>query len=486
MTMVAVLERLKGYGVPSATYHLDLWFGLDREKDLHEDSFYRHIEHFFTCDKKMADWLNQNTKVKGHYLPAGVYHGEAYMAEQDSMDRDIIFVGSRGYHPEWPYRPQLIDWLKETYGDRFYHYGGDGLGTIRGEALNRLYANSKVVVGDTLCLGFKYPHYWSDRLYETLGRGGFLIMPYVTGMGQFFTGEKHLDYYQFGNFEELKRKIDHYLENDEQREAIRRCGHNLVKEHHTYKQRWDHILQTIFDKGRIKQTRIDPGWIRVPYLGKYDVVLPEHLANWDVFDYWEKERTLHMASKLHQGDLLFDVGAEVGWLSAIYAKMVGPEAMVLVEPTKQFWPNIQQTWQKNFPHTSPHASFAGLLGAEGERDLKWGWPPAAKGEMVEKLAYQYLHEHDDDTPVIALDDLARYHGYPKAITIDVEGAELEVLKGAEKTLRKFRPKVWVSVHPDLMEKNYKQRAQDLHDYMKSLGYNGKHLATDHEEHWYYE
>lgn len=245
--MVKVLQGLKELGIPSLTYHLDLWFGLDRQKDLSADSFYQHIEHFFTVDKRMADWFNENTSVKGHYLQAGMFHEEAYMAAPRTAERplDTIFVGSRGYHPEWAYRPQLVDWLKQTYGARFRHFGGDGLGVVRGDKLNQLYADTKVVVGDSLCLNFEYPYYWSDRVYETLGRGGLLIHPYVVGMGEHFEDGKHLKFYQYGDFNQLKGLIDYYLEHQDEADAIRRQGFEHVKANHTYLNRWATILEEV-------------------------------------------------------------------------------------------------------------------------------------------------------------------------------------------------------------------------------------------------
>lgn len=252
LTMVQVLEKLKARGVPTLTYHLDLWFGLKRQKDLEQDEFYKHIGHFFTVDKLMADWFNDNTSVKGHYIHAGVYDQECYMAapsfQFDNFKHDVIFVGSKGYHPEWQYRPQLIDWLRNTYGGRFTHIGGDGeIGTTRGQALNTLYSDTKVVVGDSLCLNFDYPHYWSDRVYETLGRGGFMIHPYIEGMEQDFEDGKHLVFYKFGDFDDLKAKIDYYLEHDEEREKIRLAGHEHVKQNHTYFNRWQQIIKEVSD-----------------------------------------------------------------------------------------------------------------------------------------------------------------------------------------------------------------------------------------------
>lgn len=254
--MDEVLAKLKEANVPSVTYHLDLWLGLQRQADLHKDSVYKSIEHFFTVDKKMSEWFNENTEVQGHYLPAGVFADEVYMAvptEEMIYNgapitiylNDVIFVGSKGYHPEWKYRPQLIDWLKMIYGDKFKHYGGDGLGVVRGAPLNKLYADSKIAIGDSLCIDFTYPGYWSDRIYETTGRGGFIIHPEIDGLETQFVYGKEIATYKFGDFEGLQKTIDYYLTHDDEREAIRRAGFERTRRDHTYAKRWEHIINEV-------------------------------------------------------------------------------------------------------------------------------------------------------------------------------------------------------------------------------------------------
>jgi hypothetical protein len=245
--MEKVLIKLKQERVPTMTYHLDLWFGLRRQHDLQRDRFYRTIGHFFTVDKLMADWFNKNTSVKGHFIFAGVYDEECYIHDDygSGFDNDVIFVGSKGYHPEYQYRPQLIDFLRETYGDRFTHVGGDGdTGTVRGHDLNRIYAKSKIAIGDSLNLNFNYPYYTSDRLFESTGRGGFTIYPQIEGLDKAFT-EEEIVWYQHGNFHDLKSKIDYYLKHDEEREKIRIAGHNRTKNEHTYVHRWEQILKEL-------------------------------------------------------------------------------------------------------------------------------------------------------------------------------------------------------------------------------------------------
>ena len=242
--MDRVLRTLKEYGVPTMTYHLDLWFGLKRQKDLNSHPVYRHIEHFFTVDKKMADWFNKKTNVQGHYLPAGVFDQECILKQVEKTN-DLIFVGSRVYHSEWPYRTELIEWLSNNYGEKFKQYGSGGIKSIRGIQLNKLYWSTKIVIGDTLCIGFDYPNYWSDRVYETLGRGGFIIHPYIKGMEKEFEDQKHLVFYEYRNFKQLRGLIDYYLEHDDEREKIRKAGHELVKNNYTYKNRWQYILKEL-------------------------------------------------------------------------------------------------------------------------------------------------------------------------------------------------------------------------------------------------
>lgn len=248
-TMSDVLAQLRDAGVPSLGYHLDLYMAIDRWNQYKDSVYFTEIDHFFTVESQLADWLNANTRVKGHYLQAGVFHEESYMAAPQTgrPTKDVIFVGSHGYHPEWPYRPQLINWLRDNYGDRFGHYSGEhfSLGLRRGEALNQLLADTKVVIGDSLCIGYDYPDYWSDRVYETLGRGGFIIHPYIKGMGGHFEDGKHLKFYNFQDFGQLKGMIDYYLEHDDEREAIRRAGHEHVAANHTYKQRWAQIIEEV-------------------------------------------------------------------------------------------------------------------------------------------------------------------------------------------------------------------------------------------------
>lgn len=257
--MLDLWARLKAAGIPTVSYHLDLYRGLART-DLYErlaplgitspadDPFWK-TEFCFTVDgdPESAEWFRAQG-INHYWMRAGVYHAECYRVAVPER-YPVLFCGSYGYHKEWSYRPQLIDFLSATYGNQFTLLPGNDRPAVRNHDLNEAYGASRVVVGDTLCPGFKHKAYASDRIYETLGRGGFIIHPWIEGQ---FEDElehgKHCIFYKYGDFDELQDLIDYYLHAHTERETIRAAGHERVKEKCTYVHRMAAILETVCAK----------------------------------------------------------------------------------------------------------------------------------------------------------------------------------------------------------------------------------------------
>lgn len=244
ITMAEVLRKLERAGIPTVSTHLDTWFGLKRATDVANHPFWQ-TQYVFTADGGADEWI-KSLGINHFYLKAGVVERDCFIGDyRQEYAHDVVFVGSRNYHPEWPYRPQLVNWLERTYGSRFAHYGGDGRGVVRGKQLNDLYASAKVVVGDSLNLNFDRQEYWSDRIYETTGRGGFIIHPFIEGLQNDFDFDHELIVYQYRNFDELKSKIDYYLAYDVERERIQKAGHERTKRDHTYTNRVQQIIEIV-------------------------------------------------------------------------------------------------------------------------------------------------------------------------------------------------------------------------------------------------
>ena len=234
-------------GIRSVSYTLDLYFGLQRQISMARNPFWK-ADHVFTVDGGHEEAF-RSKGIAHHYLPAAVYGRECVLGEpRKEFSCDVAFVGTYHYLKDWPYCRKLVDFLAKTYGDRFKLFG-DVIGNedpghkimVFGKDLNDVYASAKVVVCDSI----NSPHYWSNRIYETIGRGGFAIHPRIEGLEKEFIAGKHFVPYHYGDFDELKRKIDYYLAHPAEREAIRIQGHDYVANHKTFVQRAKQIIRIV-------------------------------------------------------------------------------------------------------------------------------------------------------------------------------------------------------------------------------------------------
>jgi hypothetical protein len=231
-----MISRLRDQGTKTASFHLDRYVGLNildgREDRVGTHPFWR-TDLCWTADGGNQDFFVARG-IKHRWLPPAVVKRDCYRGfPQENLKIDVGFVGAEGYHPEYSFRPKLIQFLRDVYGERFKVFTG-----YRGEALNNLYSSIRVVVGDS-CFGGA-DRYWSDRVPETLGRGGFLVHPHCPGLT--IPG---LVTFAPGDVFELQDKIDYFLAHDVEREACRTVAQAWVKENETYHNRLRLILSTM-------------------------------------------------------------------------------------------------------------------------------------------------------------------------------------------------------------------------------------------------
>lgn len=245
--MTQMWRRLEAQGVVTASYHLDLYVGLEREAGIDNDPFWT-TQYVFTPDGDPHSAEFFALKGINHiWSPPAVFSEECVPGMwRDEYNYDVVFVGSYGYHPEHPWRTKLIDHLADRYGEKFRRFGGDQPeGPTRGKDLNDLYASAKVVVGDSLCLP-GHTNYWSDRVCETLGRGGLLVHPRVPGLAEYMElkNGRELFFYEYGDLDEVDSIVDRCLQMyPEVRQSIASRGQAKVRAEHTYMDRLNRALR---------------------------------------------------------------------------------------------------------------------------------------------------------------------------------------------------------------------------------------------------
>jgi len=70
---------------------------------------------------------------------------------------------------------------------------------------------------------------------------------------------------------------------------------------------------------------------------------------------------------------------------------------------------------------------------------------------------------------------------PTLIKIDVEGWEFEVLKGAEQTIRRYRPALFLSLHPKVLAQLHTS-PENVQAWLEQRGYRLDLVDKDHEMH----
>lgn len=157
----------------------------------------------------------------------------------------------------------------------------------------------------------------------------------------------------------------------------------------------------------------------------------------DRFDQYETSVNLAIRDLLKPGDLFFDVGANLGGLSVTGARAVGPFGQVIAfEVSPRILPQLMTNlrhWNASNVYVMPNA----VWNRSGDIiELFFGGAHYADTVMSPGANVA----PDRLVKTIALDDMVETLGRaPSVVKMDIEGAELEALKGFRKTLDAHHP-----------------------------------------------
>lgn len=203
-------------------------------------------------------------------------------------------------------------------------------------------------------------------------------------------------------------------------------------------------------------------WLH-PRLLAADVTVEPHIVRW-------------IERELAPGETYFDVGAHYGFTALAGCRSVGKSGRVVAfEPA----PPLQEVLSFHaWANRARQLEIAGEAVADTDTSgapffLVNGGLSFRNSFTIGRDDIPYLKPSDKTevrVQTIRLDTFCSVRNLtPDLVKIDVEGAELAVLRGAERLLGTRHPKLIVAVHPSWMPKG--QVAADVVDFLDKHGYS---------------
>lgn len=154
-----------------------------------------------------------------------------------------------------------------------------------------------------------------------------------------------------------------------------------------------------------------------------------------------------LASLIEPGAVVYDLGAAIGFFTVLAARKVGPEGRVLAfEPFGANFERLRHNVALNgFLHVECHE--VAVADAPGRATLQLG-RAATQGRLTALPGTPAsVGSGEVEVGVTTLDAVvAGGHPPPDIIKMDIEGAEVEALRGASTVLREHRPALLMEMH----------------------------------------
>jgi len=174
------------------------------------------------------------------------------------------------------------------------------------------------------------------------------------------------------------------------------------------------------------------------------------------------EKILYLKS-INKGDVVFDVGANSGYFTTLFAKLVSSCGEVhAFEPVPETYSLLLKNTLNKMPNIRPNNLAVGEN--RGNAVISYNLNDSEKASLVHSFDSKAKHA---EVLVISLDDYVQENNIRKIdfVKCDVEGFELNALKGMKKTLAMHRPQISIEVTLKDQEK------LELINLLESLGYN---------------
>ena len=187
---------------------------------------------------------------------------------------------------------------------------------------------------------------------------------------------------------------------------------------------------------------------------------------------YEPNEMIWLSQTLKSGMTVIDAGANIGFYSLAISTLVGPSGRVIaVEPSPREMAALRENAKLNDRNNLTFVP-AALADREAEVDLMVAAAEKAGHNTLGGFAYNTALDHREKVRTRKLDALVAELALDRVdfIKMDIEGAEHAALRGAQETLRKFRPTLLVEVS-DKSLRFQGSSAQELLAFLRELGYS---------------
>lgn len=181
----------------------------------------------------------------------------------------------------------------------------------------------------------------------------------------------------------------------------------------------------------------------------------------------EHEFLQRILDTVREDDVFFDIGANIGLVALLAArKHAGkPLRAVAFEPEARNAERVRANVRANALEGQVKVEQAGVGSSPGTLKLFLAGYIGDHSMLDQKREGAFV-----EVPVVTLDDYCRSNPAPKSMKIDVEGFELEVMKGARGVLSSGAVRdVFVEVHTSYIAKAG-LTADDIHRFMGECGF----------------
>jgi FkbM family methyltransferase len=178
-----------------------------------------------------------------------------------------------------------------------------------------------------------------------------------------------------------------------------------------------------------------------------------------------------ISERLQPGMVFFDLGANIGLFTLLAARTVGESGKVFsFEPDQQNAARLRENIARN-SFRNVTVVEGGVWSTTGELNFVPG-PPTSPDRAWGKFVPGVQDRDGVATRCVSLDDFIRDAPVPDAIKCDVEGAEVEALRGGEKLLSKHHP--WI-----LCEMHSPENNRSVREFLGRLNYQIETIDETH-------